>query len=91
MIDGAVISGSFDGFLRALDAKTSELLFKFDTARSFDTFNGVTTSGGTIDNASIVAANGMLFVSSGYGMFGQMPGNVLLAFKPKAKPATPSP
>jgi polyvinyl alcohol dehydrogenase (cytochrome) len=89
VIDGAVISGSLDGFLHAFDAKTGELLFKFDTARPFDTVNGVTASGGSIDNASIVAANGMLFVNSGYGLFGQMPGNVLLAFKPKAK-KTPS-
>jgi polyvinyl alcohol dehydrogenase (cytochrome) len=44
-----------------------------------------------IDNASIVAVNGMLFVNSGYGLFGQMPGNVLLAFKPKGKTAVPSP
>ncbi|HEY0686492.1 MAG TPA: PQQ-binding-like beta-propeller repeat protein [Steroidobacter sp.] len=93
VIDGAVISGSLDGFLHAFDAKTGELLFKFDTARAFDTFNGVTATGGSIDNATIVAANGMLFVSSGYGLFGQMPGNVLLAFRPKAKqtPVTPSP
>ena len=42
-----------------------------------------TASGGSIDNASIVATNGMLFVNSGYGMFGQMPGNVLLAFRPR--------
>jgi len=91
VIDGAVVSGSLDGFLHAFDAKTGELLYKFDTARSFETFNGVTANGGAIDNATIVAANGMLFVSSGYGLFGQMPGNVLLAFKPKAKPATPSP
>jgi polyvinyl alcohol dehydrogenase (cytochrome) len=87
VIDGAVVSGSLDGFLHAFDAKTGELLFKFDTARPFDTINGVTASGGSIDNASIVAANGMLFVNSGYGLFGQMPGNVLLAFKPKAKEA----
>lgn len=85
VIDGAVISGSLDGFLHAFDAKTGELLFKFDTARPFETVNGVTASGGSIDNASIVAANGMLFVNSGYGLFGQTPGNVLLAFKPKAK------
>ncbi|MBM0107228.1 PQQ-binding-like beta-propeller repeat protein [Steroidobacter sp. S1-65] len=93
VIDGAVVSGSLDGFVHAFDAKTGELLFKFDTARAFDTFNGVPASGGAIDNATIVAANGMLFVSSGYGLFGQMPGNVLLAFRPKAKqiPATPSP
>ena len=44
--------------------------------------------GGSIDNASIVATNGMLFVTSGYGLFGQMPGNVLLAFKPKTQQAT---
>jgi polyvinyl alcohol dehydrogenase (cytochrome) len=91
VIDGAVISGSLDGFLHAFDAKTGELLFKFDTARSFDTLNGVSANGGAIDNASIVAANGMLFVNSGYGLFGQMPGNVLLAFKPKSKSAVPSP
>lgn len=91
VIDEAVVSGSLDGFLHAFDAKTGELLFKFDTARPFDTFNGVTASGGAIDNASIVAANGMLFVSSGYGMFGQTPGNVLLAFRPKAKQAPAAP
>jgi polyvinyl alcohol dehydrogenase (cytochrome) len=89
VIDGAVISGSLDGFLHAFDAKTGELLFKFDTARSFDTLNGVPARGGAIDNASIVAANGLLFVNSGYGMFGQMPGNVLLAFKAKAATTTP--
>jgi polyvinyl alcohol dehydrogenase (cytochrome) len=87
VIDGAVVSGSLDGFLHAFDAKTGELLLKFDTARPFDTVNGVTAQGGAIDNASIVAANGLLFVNSGYGLFGQTPGNVLLAFKAKAKAA----
>jgi hypothetical protein len=28
--------------------------------------------------------NGLLLVNSGYGMFGQTAGNVLLAFKPKS-------
>jgi polyvinyl alcohol dehydrogenase (cytochrome) len=83
VIDGAVIEGSLDGLLRAFDAKTGELLFTFDTARSFESLNGITGTGGAIDNASIVATQGYLFVSSGYGMFGQMPGNVLLAFRPR--------
>jgi polyvinyl alcohol dehydrogenase (cytochrome) len=83
VIDGAVVEGSLDGFLRAFDAKTGAVLFKFDTAREFTTVNGVKGTGGAIDAASIVAANGYLFVTSGYGMFGQMPGNVLLAFKAK--------
>ena len=85
VIDGAVVEGSLDGFIRAFDARTGAVLFQFDTAREFETLNGVQANGGAIDNASIVAANGMLFVNSGYGMFGQMPGNVMLAFKPKAK------
>ncbi|MEX1032627.1 MAG: PQQ-binding-like beta-propeller repeat protein [Cellvibrionaceae bacterium] len=85
VIDGAVVEGSLDGLLRALDTRTGKLLFQFDTANSFKTVNGVEAKGGAIDNASIVAANGYLFVNSGYGMFGQMPGNVLLAFKKKNK------
>lgn len=83
VVDGAVVEGSLDGFLRAFNAKTGKLLFQFDTAKTFETINGVDAKGGAIDNASIVAANGYLFVNSGYGMFGQMPGNVMLAFKIK--------
>jgi hypothetical protein len=36
--------------------------------------------GGAIDNASVVAGNGMLFVQSGYELMG-VPGNLLLAFR----------
>jgi polyvinyl alcohol dehydrogenase (cytochrome) len=43
----------------------------------------VEANGGSIDSASISAANGYLFVNSGYGMFGQLPGNVLLGFRRK--------
>ena len=85
VVDGAVIAGSLDGFLRVFDSKTGAVFYQFDTARKFDTINGVPGTGGAIDNASIVAANGYLFVASGYGMFGQAPGNVLLAFRPKGK------
>jgi polyvinyl alcohol dehydrogenase (cytochrome) len=52
--------------------------------------NGVPGKGGAIDNASIVATNGLVFVNSGYAlMAGQPAGNVLLAFRPK-KQAAPS-
>ena len=44
-------------------------------------FPGVPGKGGAIDGPAPVAVDGMLFVNSGYGMFGQMPGNVLLAFE----------
>jgi hypothetical protein len=40
--------------------------------------------GGAIDSNSITAMNGLLLVNSGYAMFGQTGGNMLLAFKPKS-------
>jgi len=36
---------------------------------------------GSIDNATIVDAGDMLYVQSGYSMFGGMPGNVLIAYQ----------
>jgi polyvinyl alcohol dehydrogenase (cytochrome) len=84
VIDGTVIAGSLDGWLRVFDEKTGAELWKFDTATTYDTLNGVKAHGGSIDTASIVGVNGLLLVNSGYGMFGQAPGNVMLAFKPKA-------
>jgi polyvinyl alcohol dehydrogenase (cytochrome) len=83
-----VIQGSVDGYLRAFDAATGELLFQYDTARNYETVNGVPGKGGAIDNASIVAANGYLFVNSGYALIGgQTPGNVFLAFRAKTAKA----
>jgi polyvinyl alcohol dehydrogenase (cytochrome) len=81
VIAGAVVEGSADGFLRAFDVNTGQLLFQFDTTAPLTTANGVTGIGGALDNASIVAANGYLFVNSGYGIIGgQQPGNLFLAF-----------
>ena len=82
-IGGVVAQGSLDGYINVFDAASGEVLFKYDTARAFEGVNGVPGIGGAIDNASITAANGTLYVSSGYGMFGQTGGNVLLAFKPR--------
>jgi polyvinyl alcohol dehydrogenase (cytochrome) len=82
VIDGAVFEGSADGLLRAFDAAGGSLLWQFDTARPYAGINGVAGHGGAIDNASIVAANGMVFVNSGYALIGgQRAGNVFLAFR----------
>ena len=77
-----LIAATLDGTLHALDASTGKFLWKKPTAETYTTLNGVPGKGGSIDSASIYAANGLLMVNSGYGMFGQAPGNVLLAFKP---------
>ncbi|TAJ94203.1 MAG: cytochrome C oxidase Cbb3 [Gammaproteobacteria bacterium] len=82
-IDAAVVHGGLDGFLRVFDGETGAVLFRFDTATPFATVNGVEGHGGSIDNASIAAGNGMLFVGSGYSLVGSQAGNVLLAFRQK--------
>ncbi len=79
-IPGAVFSGSIDGHLRAFSTRTGEILWDFDTAREFNTVNGVPGKGGSLDSAGPVIAGGMVFTNSGYGMWQGMPGNVLLAF-----------
>jgi polyvinyl alcohol dehydrogenase (cytochrome) len=79
-IPGVVFSGSMDGHLRAFAAGDGKLLWDFDTAKPFDTVNGVNATGGSLDGAGAVISGGMVFVNSGYPRFGGMPGNVLLAF-----------
>lgn len=84
VIDGVVIAGSLGGQLYGLDAETGEMLWMMETAKEFEALNGVEAKGGAIDAASIVAVNGLLLVNSGYGMFGQTPGNVMLGLRPAA-------
>lgn len=79
-----VFSGGLDGKLRAFDIDTGEILWQTETAIAFDTRNGITGHGGAIDVDGQVLADGWLYVQSGYSMFGQLPGNVLLAYKVKA-------
>jgi polyvinyl alcohol dehydrogenase (cytochrome) len=77
------VQGAVDGILRAFDGATGTTLWSFDTMRKFDTVNGIPGNGGSIDSSPYVAANGTLFAVSGYSRFGESPGNVLLAFRPK--------
>jgi polyvinyl alcohol dehydrogenase (cytochrome) len=85
VIDGTVIEGALDGYLYVLDEATGKQIWKFDTTLPIQTLNGVPGKGGAIDAASITAGDGMLFVNSGYGQFGQQAGNLFIAFKPKAR------
>lgn len=84
IIGDFVVAGGVDGRVYILNRKTGVLVQTIETARDFDTINGVKANGGSVDNASIVAANGMIFVNSGYGLFGQGAGNVMVALKPKS-------
>ena len=82
VVDGAVIAGGLDGRLHIFDAESGEVLLQLDTARPFETLNGVEARGGSIDSHNVAAGAGHVFIASGYGMFSQMPGNVLLALRP---------
>jgi polyvinyl alcohol dehydrogenase (cytochrome) len=84
IVDGAVIAAGLDGTVYVMDKTTGKLLWSYATAKEYDGINGVKGKGGSIDSNSITAMNGLLLVNSGYGMFGQAGGNMLLAFKPKS-------
>ena len=84
VIAGVVFAGSLDGWLRAHAVDTGRVLWEFDTARDFRSVNGIDGRGGAIDGPGPVVANGRLFVNSGYGLFSQMPGNLLMAFEVRA-------
>ena len=69
-----------DGHIRAYSTSDGKILWDFDTDRQYTTENGKPANGGSLNGPGPVIAGGMLYVSSGYGLFGGMEGNVLLAF-----------
>jgi len=82
-----VFSGGLDGKIRAYDGIGGKILWQDETAIAFDATNGIEGHGGAIDVAGQVLADDWLYVLSGYSMFGQLPGNMLLAYRlnPEAK------
>lgn len=80
VIPGAVFSGAMNGYLRAYSTKDGKIIWEFNTAQEFKTVNGVTGKGGSINGPGPTIAGGMVYTNSGYGAFGGIGGNVLLAF-----------
>jgi polyvinyl alcohol dehydrogenase (cytochrome) len=81
LIPGVAFSGGWDGVLRAFRTSDGQQIWSYDTARAFDTVNGVPGKGGSMGAPGVTVAGGMLFVGSGYvGISNGMPGNVILAF-----------
>ena len=83
--NGVVYSGTLDGRLRLLDADTGRELRVIDTKQAYSGSNGVEGHGGAIDVGGGIVDDDQLFVLSGYGMFGQMPGNMLLVYGLQAR------
>lgn len=78
-IPGAVIAGHMDGRLRIYDGESGEQLWELDTLREFETVSGEIARGGSFSGGGGIAAHGMFYINSGYGIYNHMPGNLLLA------------
>jgi len=78
VIPGAVLSGSFDGGIRAYSTKDGSVLWQYDTNREFLTVNRVRARGASLNGPAPVVVGGMLYVNS--GDYRARTGNVLLAF-----------
>ncbi|MBS1818613.1 MAG: PQQ-binding-like beta-propeller repeat protein [Acidobacteria bacterium] len=82
VMPGAVFAGTTTGVLRAHSTTDGHVLWEFNTARRFETVNGIRAAGGALDGPGPVVAEGRVFVASGYRPSGGG-GNVLLAFGPR--------
>jgi polyvinyl alcohol dehydrogenase (cytochrome) len=76
VMPGGVFSGSMDGHLRAYSTINGKILWDFDTAKAFQTQNGIRASGGPLDFGGATIVNGSVYINSG---------NTLLAFSVDGK------
>ncbi len=85
-IPGLVFSGSMDGHLRAYDTRDGTVVWEVDTTGTVSTSDGGEAHGGSISGGGVAVVGGWVYAGSGYGLAGLgMPGNVLLAYGPRAK------
>ncbi len=85
VIPGVVFSGALNGHFRAYSTTDGQILWDFETNKKFETVNGIDAKGGSIDAGGPTIAHGMVYTNSGYGLFGGIAGNVLLAFSVDGK------
>ena len=82
-IPGVVFAARRDGVFHAFNSTNGKMIWAFDTAREFTALNGQQANGGSIAGPGPLIVNGMVYINSGYGIYGSSPGNVLLAFSVK--------
>jgi len=76
VMPGSAFSGSMDGHLRGYSTIDGKILWDFDTAKDFQTKNGIKASGGPLDRGGATIVNGTVYINSG---------NALLAFSVDGK------
>jgi polyvinyl alcohol dehydrogenase (cytochrome) len=76
-----------DGVVRLHAADSGEVLWSYDTTQPHTTLSGDVATGGSIGGAAApVAQDGVFVVSSGYGIYNHMPGDLLLVFAVRERP-----
>lgn len=79
VLNDLVLAGGMDGVMRGYNSATGKLVYELDTTTPFTTVNGDTTVGGAFGGAAGPIAQGKrVALSSGYGLYNHMPGNLLL-------------
>ena len=84
-IPGAVLAGHMDGYLRAYAADSGQVLWEYDTRQPIATLSGAQAHGGSIGGSGPVVYDGVVYLNSGYSLYGHLPGNVLYAFSVDGK------
>jgi polyvinyl alcohol dehydrogenase (cytochrome) len=77
---GAVLAGALDGWLRAYDGSTGEVIWEVDTTQNVTTVTGAVAHGGGMSGPGPAIGHGHVVANSGYGLYFHMPGNVLLVY-----------
>lgn len=76
-----VFAGANDGHVRAYRVADGKVVWDIDTTVEYTGVNGEKGRGGSFSGGSApMPHKGMLFITSGYGFSGKMPGNMFLAY-----------
>ena len=79
-----LIEGGTDGWLHIRDARTGEIVWRYDMTAPVTAVGGAVARGGALfGGAEPQAYHGLLIVPSGNNFTGKMPGNALLVFSAK--------
>jgi polyvinyl alcohol dehydrogenase (cytochrome) len=78
---GMVFAGGMDGVLRIHDSTSGEVLWEMDSTATITTVSGAEAFGGSFGGGSApILQDGIMVLSSGYGIYLHMPGNLLMVF-----------
>ena len=79
VVNDMVLAGGMDGVMRGYNSATGEQVYELDSTQEFKVTDAITTKGGSFGGgAGPVAQGNTLVLSSGYGMYNHMAGNLLL-------------